>query len=346
MQVVYARCCGLDVHHTTVVACVLLTEPTGRVQREVRTFGTMTADLLALNDWLNALGVEQVALESTGVYWRPVFNLLEADHELILVNAQHLKAVPGRKTDVKDSEWLADLLRHGLVKPSFIPPQPVRELRELTRYRKTLIQARAQEVNRLHKVLEGANLKLGAVATEVLGTSGRDMLAAILAGEADPAVLAELARGRLRAKLAQLRQALEGRVTAQHRLLIRHMLTSIDFLEQQLAELTTEIEAQLAPFAEAVVLLETIPGTARGCCDRHHRRDRCRHDALPLGQTLGILGGPVPRQQAEWRQTFARQDHHGQCLATRGAGRSGLVDYPHLRQLLGGALPPPGATAR
>ncbi len=191
-----------------------------------------------------------------------MFNLLEADHEVILVNAQHLKAVPGRKTDVKDSEWLADLLRHGLVKASFIPPQPVRELRELTRSRKTLIQARAQEVNRLHKVLEGANLKLGAVATDVLGTSGRDMLAAILAGEADPGVLAELARGRLRAKLPQLRQALDGRVSAQHRLLIRHMLTYIDFLEQQLTELTAEIEAQLAPFAEAVALLETIPGVA------------------------------------------------------------------------------------
>ena len=217
MQVVYGRCCGLDVHQKTVVAGGLLTEPTGQVQREVRTFGTMTADLLALNDGLNALGVEQVALESTGVYWRPVFNLLEADHALILVNAQHMKAVPGRKTDVKDSEWLADLLRHGLVKASCIPPQPVRELRELTRDRKTLVQSRAQEVNRLHKVLESANLKLAAVATDVLGMSGRDMLAALLAGEAEAAVLAELARGRLRAKLPQLRQALAGRMTAQHR---------------------------------------------------------------------------------------------------------------------------------
>ena len=279
MRVVSTRCCGLDVQQKTVVACVLLTEPTGRVQHEVRTFGTMTADLLALNDWLDALAVEQVALESTGVYWRPVFNLLEADHPimsitrsssitrsfdhpLMLVNAQHLKAVPGRKTDVKESEWLADLLRHGLVQASFIPPRPIRELRELTRYRKTLVQARAQEVNRLHKVLESANLKLGAVATDVLGTSGRDTLNALLAGEQDPLALAELARGRLRAKLPALRQALEGRVTAQHRVLIRHVLTHIDFLEQQLAELTTEIEAQLAPFAEAVALLETIPGVA------------------------------------------------------------------------------------
>jgi transposase len=173
MDVQYARCCGLDVHQKTVVACVLVTAPDGTVQRTVHTFGTMTADLLALNDWLNAQRVEQVALESTGVYWRPVFNLLEADHAIILVNAQHLKRVPGHKTDVKDSEWLADLLRHGLLQASFIPPQPIRELRELTRYRKTLVQERQQEINRLHKVLESANLKLGAVASDVLGLSGR-----------------------------------------------------------------------------------------------------------------------------------------------------------------------------
>jgi transposase len=212
MDVQYARCCGLDVHQKSVVACVLVSLEDGSVRRTVRTFGTMTADLLALNDWLSAQHVEQVAMESTGVYWRPVFNLLEADHPILLVNAQHLQRVPGHKTDVKDSEWLADLLRHGLLQASFIPPQPIRELRELTRYRKTLVQQRAQEANRLHKVLESANLKLGAVASDVLGASGRDMLAALLAGEQDPAALAELARGRLRAKLPALRQALEGRV--------------------------------------------------------------------------------------------------------------------------------------
>jgi transposase len=262
MQVVYARCCGLDVHQKSVVACVLLTAPDGQVRREVRSFGTMTADLLALNDWLNLRGVEQVALESTGVSWRPVCNLLEADHPIIVVNAQHLQTVPGRKTDVTDSEWLADLLRHGLLTASFIPPEPIRALRELTRYRKTLVQERAQEVNRLHTVLESANLKLAVVATDVLGTSGRDMLAAILAGEEDPAALAELARGRLRAKLPTLRQALEGRVQAQHRVLIRHVLAHVDFLEQQLAQLTAEIEEACVPFAEAVALLETLPGVA------------------------------------------------------------------------------------
>jgi transposase len=259
MQVVHARCCGLDVHQKTVVACVLLTEADGAVRKQVRTFGTMTADLLALNDWLNALAVEQVALESTGVYWRPVFNLLEADHDLLLVNAAHMKAVPGHKTDVKDAEWIADLLRHGLLRASFIPPQPVRELRELTRYRQALLYERTQQVNRLHKLLETANLKLGAVATDILGRSGRDMLEAILAGEADPQVLAELARGRLRAKLPALRAALDGRVQAQHRLLLRHLLVHLDFLEAQLSELTTEIEGALAPLAEAAQLLETIP---------------------------------------------------------------------------------------
>jgi transposase len=237
----------------------MLTGPEGSVQRHVRTFGTMTADLLALNDWLNGLGIEEVAMESTGVYWRPVYNLLEADHEIILVNAQHLKAVPGRKTDVKDSEWLADLLRHGLLQASFIPPQPIRELRELTRYRQDLLRERTQEVNRLHKVLEGANIKLGAVAADILGKSGRDMLEAILAGIGDASALADLARGRLRTKLPQLRQALEGRVQAQHRVLIGHALAHIDFLEQQLAQLTAEIEEAAARFSDAVALLETIP---------------------------------------------------------------------------------------
>src|SRR5690349_16106989 len=169
MQIVHPRCCGLDVHKKDVKACVLLTHADGTVTSQVRTFSTMTDGLLALADWLRALNVQQVAMESTGIYWRPVFNLLEDDCTVILVNAQHVKAVPGRKTDVKDSEWLADLLRHGLLEPSFIPPAPIRELRELTRYRKTLVQQRVHEANRLQKVLESANLKLAAVATDVLG---------------------------------------------------------------------------------------------------------------------------------------------------------------------------------
>jgi transposase len=261
MQVVYPRCCGLDVHQKTVVACVLLTDPDGTVTRHLATFGTMTADLLALRDWLERLGVPHVALESTGVYWRPVYNLLEGDgRTLILVNPQHMKAVPGRKTDLKDAEWLADLLRHGLLKASFIPPLPIRDLRELTRYRKTLVQQRADEVNRVQKLLEGANLKLAAVATDVLGVSGRAMLTAILDGEADPTVLAELAKGRLRAKLPALRQALTGRVKPHHRVLLGQLLAHIEFLEESIAQLTEEIERCLVPFERAAELLATIPG--------------------------------------------------------------------------------------
>jgi transposase len=262
MQVVHERCAGLDVHNRTVVVCILLTQPDGIVQREVRTFATMTADLLALSDWLDALQVGVVALESTGVYWRPVFNLLEEGRTIILVNPQHINAVPGRKTDVKDSEWLADLLRHGLLTPSFIPPQPIRELRELTRYRKTLVEARAREVSRVQKVLEGANIKLAAVATDVLGKSGRAMLEALIAGEQNPAVLAELARGRLRAKRQELQLALEGRLVAQHRTVLKHLLAHIDFLEQSIAELEAEIERSLVPFGQAVALAQTLPGIA------------------------------------------------------------------------------------
>ena len=261
MQVVHARCCGLDVHKRSVVACVLLTRPDGTVERKTSTFGTMAADLLALHDWLGRHGVTHIAMESTGVFWRPGYNLLEEDgRTILLVNPQHMRAVPGRKTDVKDAEWLADLLRHGLVTGSFIPPAPIRALRELTRYRKTLVQQRADEVNRVQKTLEGANVKLAAVATDVLGASGRTMLAALLEGQDDPAALAELARGRLRATLPELRRALDGRVQPHHRVLLAHQLAHVDFLEATIADLQQEIAAALRPYDEAVELLQTIPG--------------------------------------------------------------------------------------
>jgi transposase len=260
MQVIYARCAGLDVHKKTIVVCILLTQATGAVQKIIRTFSTMTADLLALDEWLSSLQVEHLALESTGVYWHPVYNLLEEGRTIILVNPQHMRAVPGRKTDVKDAEWLADLLRHGLLKASFIPPQPIRTLRELTRYRKTLTQERTQEVNRLQKVLEGANIKLAAVATDVLGKSGRAMLDAIVAGSQDADLLAELARGRLRAKLPDLRLALEGHVQPHHRFLLTRILAHIDFLEESLQQIQKEIEQQLSPFEEAMTLAQSIVG--------------------------------------------------------------------------------------
>ena len=260
MQVVYQRCAGLDVHKKTVVVCVMITEASGTVQKHIRTFLTMTADLLALDEWLQSMQITHLAIESTGVYWHPIYNLLEQERTVILVNPQHMKAIPGRKTDVKDAEWLADLLRHGLLKASFIPPQPIRELRELTRYRKTLVQERAQEINRLQKLLEGANIKLAAVATDVLGRSGRLMLDALIAGTNDAEALAELARGRLRAKLPDLRKALDGRTQPHHRFLLERILAHIDFLEASLQEIQQQIEERLRPFEEAMTLLMSIPG--------------------------------------------------------------------------------------
>jgi transposase len=339
MRVVYERCCGLDVHKETVAACVLLTGADGRVDKRVRTFSTMTADLLALADWLGGLGVTHVAMESTGIYWRPIFNLLEDGRTVLLVNAQHVKAVPGRKTDVKDSEWLADLLRHGLLQPSFIPPAPVRALRDLTRYRKTLVQERAQEVNRLHKVLETANLKLASVATDILGASGRRMLEAILAGEHDPAVLAELARGRLRQKLPQLGLALQGRLEPHHLVLIERILAHVDFVEESLAALQAAIADDLVPFATSVALLQTIPGISEqaaatiiaeigtGC--------PLGVDAVPLGQAPGFVGGALSGQPRERGQAPQQQGETGRPLAERRPGGGGLgrgADPRHLPQ--------------
>lgn len=208
MEVVYECCCGLDVHAKTVVACVIK-----KGRKEIRTFATMTEELLHLGDWLTSEGCTHVAIESTGVYWKPVFNLLEGSIEVILVNARHIKAVPGRKTDVRDCEWLADLLRHGLVRASFIPPQEIRELRELTRYRQALLREHTAVANRIQKLLESGNIKLGQVASDVLGLSGRLMLHALADGKQDAKKLAELAQGKLKSKKEALRQALEGRLT-------------------------------------------------------------------------------------------------------------------------------------
>jgi transposase len=259
MQVEHERCAGIDLHKKTAVTTIMITHPDGKVEEYTRTFSTMTSDLLALDDWLRANHVEIVAMESTGIYWRPVFNILEEGRTIILVNAQHMKAVPGRKTDVKDSQWLADLLRHGLLSASFIPPAPIRQLRDLTRYRKTLVQERAQEINRLQKVLETANIKLAAVATDVLGKSGRDMLDSIIKGGQDPEALAELARGRLRAKLADLRLALEGRVEPHHRFLLERILAHTDFLEQSIEQVQQEIDKRLVDFEAAITLVQSLP---------------------------------------------------------------------------------------
>lgn len=259
MQVIYPRCAGLDVHKKTVVTTILLTQPDGTVEKRTKTFPTMTADLLALDDWLMEHEVDVIALESTGVYWHPVFNILEEGRTIILVNPQHMKAVPGRKTDIKDSEWLADLLRHGLLQASFIPPHPIRELRELTRYRKSLVKERTQEVNRLQKILEGANIKLASVVTDVLGVSGRAMLTALASGSEDAAALAELARGRLCKKKAELSRALEGKVQPHHRFLISQILVHIDFLDEAIEHVQVEIHQRLGEYEEEMLLLQSIP---------------------------------------------------------------------------------------
>jgi transposase len=263
MEVLHPCCCGLDVHKKTVVACLLRSDSDGRRSRELRTFPTMTEDLLRLGDWLAAAGCTQVAMESTGVYWKPVYNILEGHFDVMVVNAAHIKAVPGRKTDCHDAEWIADLLQHGLVRPSFIPDRPQRELRDLTRTRTALIDERSAAVNRLQKVLEDANLKLAGVATDVMGVSGRAIIEAILRGTTDPVALAELAKGRLRTKRADLERALAGRVSAHHRLLLTTHLAHVDFLDEEIARLSEEIATRLRPVEDALQRLDTIPGVDR-----------------------------------------------------------------------------------
>jgi transposase len=263
VEVVYPRCCGVDVHKKTVVACLIVPGPQGRPVKEVRTFGTMTDELLALVDWVVTAGCTHVAMESTGSFWKPLYNLLEGVLEVLVVNAAHIKAVPGRKTDVRDCEWIADLLRHGLLHASFIPERPQRELRELTRYRASLVHERAAEVNRVQKVLEGANIKLAAVATDIMGVSGRDMLAALIEGTADAATMAQFARGRMREKIPQLEQALAGTFGAHQRFLIAQQLAHIDFLDALIERISAQIAERVRPFEEEIALLDTITGIGR-----------------------------------------------------------------------------------
>ena len=260
MNIIHRCCCGLDVHAKTVVACLIKNG-----KKQIRSYSTMTDDLLKLSDWLVSEGCGQVAIESTGVYWKPVFNIVEGVVEVILVNARHVKAVPGRKTDVRDCEWLADLLRHGLLRASFIPPLAIRELRELTRHRQTLVRDQTAVSNRIIKVVESANIKLAQVASNALGVSGRAMLRALAAGEQDPAQMAELARGRLKVKKGQLQRALHGRLTRSQRFVLAELLDQLTQLEAGITRVSEEIRVQIEesrdPFVkEAVSLLQTIPG--------------------------------------------------------------------------------------
>ena len=263
MENIFPRCAGLDVHKESVEACVRRMEPAAQSQQPTRHWGTMTRDLLAMADWMAAQGVTHVAMESTGVYWKPIYNILESRFTVLLVNARHLKQVPGRKSDVRDCQWIAQLLQHGLLRASFVPPTPIRELRDLTRYRASLAQEINRIANRIQKVLEDANIKLGSVATDTLGASGRAMLEAIVSGEQDSQRLAEMSRGLLRNKIPQLQQALEGRVTEHHRFLLRELLDHLYFVESKMRRIEQEVEERLGPFQHEVVRLCTIPGVDR-----------------------------------------------------------------------------------
>jgi transposase len=315
------RCGGLDVHRDTVAACVRVTGPGGQRIQEIRTFGTTTADLLALRDWLAAHGVTHVALESTGVYWKPVYYVLEERFECLLVNAAHLKHVPGRKTDIQDCVWIARVLEHGLLRGSFVPPAPLRDLRDLTRYRTALTQDRTRAANRLHKLLQDTGIKLASVATDILGVSGRAMLTALAQGTTDADVLAELARGRLRAKLPALRQALTGHFRAHHAFLVGHLLAQLDDLEETIAALTTRIEEVLAPFEPTLQRLDTIPGISRRTAE-----------VLVAEIVLDMRVFPTPGHLASWAGLCPGQNE------SAGKRRSGKIRKGN-RWLRAGLIP-------
>jgi transposase len=260
MDIVRDCCAGFDVHKKTVVVCARRAARGGEVEAQTRTFGARTAELLALSDWLRRMGARHIAMESTGVYGKPIWHVLEGDFELTLVNATELKKAPGRKTDVKGAEWIAQLHQYGLLKPSFVPPRSIRELRDLTRQRTPLIAEKASVVNRIHKALEGANIKLAGVATDIMGASGRAMIARLIGGEADPERLAAEVRGRLKKKVIVRRQAMDGRVTEHHRFLLRMLTDQHRQLEELIERYTARIEEVLRPFAEAEARLKTIPG--------------------------------------------------------------------------------------
>ena len=260
MEVLHPRCCGLDVHKETVVACVRLVID-GKTVKEVRTFATTTAGLLALSDWLTETKCTHVAMEATGVYWKPVWHILsDEDFELVLANAAHIKNVPGRKSDVKDSDWISDLLAHGLIRPSFVPDGPTQEMRTLLRTRKQVVREKSSHVLRIQKTLEDANIKLDSVITDIMGVSGRKMIEALIAGEKDPAKLARLADPRVKASQENLRETLRGRVTKGHRFLLRLHLGQIDAIDAAIAEIDREVEASIAPFRTAVEQVSTVPG--------------------------------------------------------------------------------------
>lgn len=322
MEMRYPICCGLDVHKKTVVACLIRSVTAGIRTKETRTFTTMVDDLTALGAWLREAGCTHVAMESTGVYWQPVYNVLSAPQDGLdvwVVNAQHVKALPGRKTDVSDAEWLADLLQHGLLKPSFIPGPEQRELRDLTRTRTSLTDERTAAVNRLQKVLEDANIKLAGVASDVTGVSGRAILAALLEGTADAAAMAELATGRLRGKRAELERALAGRLRAHHRLLVAMHLERIDLLDEQITALDAAVAELTRPFAAELARLDTIPGVGQRIAEVLIAEIGVRMEQFPSAHHLASWAGMCPG------------NHRSAGKRKGGKTRRGS---PHLRRVL------------
>ena len=294
MEIIYQCCCGLDVHKRSIAACVRRLLEDGGIYQETRTFGTMTRDILQLADWLAAAGVTHVALESTGSYWKPVYNLLEGRFRMVLVNARHVKHVPGRKTDVKDCQWLAQLLQAGLLRGSFIPERPQRELRDLTRHRSQLVGERSRAANRIQKILEDANIKLASVATDILGASGRDMLRALIRGETDSEKMADLARRQLRSKIPELRPALEGKVTEHHRFMLGELLNHLEYMESRIEGFSRRIEEVSRPFAPAIVKVATLPGFDQRSAQNVVAEIGADMDTFPSAQHLASWAGVCP----------------------------------------------------
>jgi transposase len=324
MDVLYPRCCGLDVHKKTVVACVI----TPKV-KETRTFSTMTDDLLKLNEWLMACKVTHVAMESTGVFWKPIYNLLEDSLTLLLVNAQHVKALIGHKTDVKDAAWIADLLRHGLLKGSFVPDKAQRENRELTRYRRSLIQERVRVVNRIQKVLEGANIKLSSVATDITGVSGRAILEAMVNGVNDTQKLAELSKGRMRNKKRSLEEALKGLMGDHQKMMLTSQLRHLDFLDQQIAEFDEEVRRRMKPFEEIIERLDDIHGMDRRGSEEYMAEVGTGTSRFASGNHLASWIGLCPGNNESAGKRKNGKTRHGNpwlcstlVQAARGASRS------------------------
>src|SRR6266699_1832438 len=330
MELMYERCAGLDVHKRNVLVCASTPDAQGQRHKECRTFSTMTPELLRLRQWLKDRGVTHVAMESTGSFWKPIFNILEGHMEVLVVNAQHLKAVPGRKTDVKDAEWIADLLQHGLLRPSFVPPAPQRELRELTRYRTSLIEERSRIINRLQKTLEDANLKLASVASDLMGRSARDMLAARLSGEVDPTVLAELARGRMRAKRDLLEQALQGLLKPHHRFPARvNNSLTLTRLPEAIERMSTEIAERLRPDERPLQRLETIPGIKRRLAEVILAEIGSDMSRFPSARHLASWAGMCPGNHESGGKRLSGRTKPRQPLATYCAGRSSSSGHPY-----------------